>query len=96
MKKEFGSPQHFKSEGAKESSRLQSVKIIARKNVSSDNAELKFQIVENGSIHNKGGTNLLILPIVKIRNEWKIAKLEDISGYETNWDNSGDIVTFSN
>lgn len=94
--KRVGSPARFKSQAAKRSSQLRGFEIMARKNVSSDNVELKIQIVETGGDYNQGETNLVIFTAVKIGNEWKFDRADYISDYETNWNNSGDVVTFAN
>jgi hypothetical protein len=95
MKKEFGNPKRFKSEGKRGFSQLKGVEIMARKNLGSDKVELKFQMTGNGGVHGKDGTNLMIMPAVKIGMEWKFT-VDGAHGYTTNWDNSGDVVTFAN
>ncbi len=94
MRKELGNPKHFKSEARREISQLKGVEIMARKNMSGDRVELKFQVIDSGGVHNKGETNLVIIPAVKIGKEWKL-NMESVSGYQTNWENSGDVVTFA-
>jgi hypothetical protein len=93
MKKELGDAKHFQSEAKRELSQLKGVEIMALKNVSSDKVELKFEIIVSGGFHDKDGTNIIIISAVKIGEEWKFPG--NLAGYETNWDNSGDVVTFA-
>jgi hypothetical protein len=89
-KKENPSSKRFKSEAKTgEFSGLKGVEIMARKNVSADKVELKFEMID------KNETNLVIFPAVKIGEEWKF-NLKAGHDYATNWDNSGEVVTFAN
>ncbi len=44
---------------------------------------------------NHNDTNYMICPIVKIGNEWKFNMRDGSNFYTTNWDNSGNIITFT-
>ncbi len=94
LKKQFsGNPKRFKSEMRRESTQVKGAQILARKTVSADKVELKFQIVETGGRGGRVTTNCMIQPLVKIGNEWKLV-MNEITQYKTNWDQSGEIQTF--
>jgi hypothetical protein len=95
MKVVVGNPKHFKSDAKKGFSQLKGMEIMARKNVSNDKIELKLETI-GGVFYAKGGNNFRIIPVVKIGKEWKLTPEKSDYDYTTNWDNSGDIVTFSN
>jgi hypothetical protein len=94
LKKQFGgNPKRFKSEMRRESAQIKGAQILARKTVSADKVELKFQIVAPGDSGGRVTTNCIIQPLVKIGNEWKLVMNENTQ-YKTNWDQSGEIQTF--
>ena len=94
LKKRFGgNPKRFKSEMRRESAQFKGAQILARKNLSADKVELKFQIVTPGGSGGRVTTNCMIQPLVKTGNEWKLIMNENTQ-YKTNWDQSGDIQTF--
>ena len=78
----------FKSMAREETEGFQSIQILAKKMLSGDVVELKYQIVHDGQ------TNCLITPTEKVGSEWKI-NFDGADSYTTNWDNSGDIITFA-
>ena len=75
------------------STQFKGAQILARKNLSADKVELKFQIVTPGGGSGRVTTNCMIQPLVKIGNEWKLI-MNESTQYKTNWDQSGDIQTF--
>jgi hypothetical protein len=77
----------FKSMAREETEGFQSIQILAKKMLSGDVVELKYQIVHDGQ------TNCLITPTEKVGSDWKI-NFDGADSYTTNWDNSGDIITF--
>ena len=94
LKKQFGgNPKRFKSQMRRESTQFKGAQILARKTVSADKVELKFQIVEPGGSGGRVTTNCMIQPLVKIGNEWKLV-MNESTQYKTNWDQSGEIQTF--
>ena len=94
LKKQFGgNPKRFQSQMRRASTQFKGVQILARKTVSTDRVELKFQIVTPGGGSGRVTTNCMIQPMVKIGNEWKLVMNENTQ-YKTNWDQSGDIQTF--
>ena len=94
LKKQFGgNPKRFKSEMRRESTQFNGAQILARKILSADKVELKFQIVTPGGSGGRVTTNCMIQPLAKIGNEWKLIKSETTQ-YKTNWDQSGEIQTF--
>jgi len=93
LKKQFGgNPKRFQSQMRRASSQFKSAQILARKNLSADRVELKFQIVTPGG-GGRVATNCMIQPLVKIGNEWKLI-MNESTQYKTNWDQSGEIQTF--
>jgi hypothetical protein len=94
LKKQFGgNPKRFKSQIRRESAQFKGAQILARKTLSTDKVELKFQIIEPGGGGGRVTTNCMIQPLVKIGNEWKLA-MNESTQYKTNWDQSGEIQTF--
>ena len=94
LKKQFGgNPKRFKSEMRRESTQIKGAQILARKMLSADKVELKFQIVAPGGGGGRVTTNCMIQPLVKIGNEWKLV-MNESTQYKTNWDQSGEIQTF--
>jgi hypothetical protein len=94
LKKQFGgNPKRFQSQMRRASTQFKGAQILARKTLSADKVELKFQIVTPGGGSGRVTTNCMIQPLVKIGNEWKLVMNENTQ-YKTNWDQSGDIQTF--
>jgi len=94
LKKQFGgNPKRFQSQMRRASTQFKGAQILARKNLSADKVELKFQIVTPGGGSGRVTTNCMIQPLVKIGNEWKLI-MNESTQYKTNWDQSGDIQTF--
>ena len=94
LKKQFGgNPKRFQSQMRRASTQFKGAQILARKTVSADKVELKFQIVAPGDSGGRVTTNCIIQPLVKIGNEWKLVMNENTQ-YKTNWDQSGEIQTF--
>ena len=94
LKKQFGgNPKRFQSQMRRASTQFKGAQILARKTVSADKVELKFQIVTPGGSGGRVTTNCMIQPLVKTGNEWKLVMNENTQ-YKTNWDQSGDIQTF--
>jgi hypothetical protein len=96
LKKQFGgNPKRFKSEMRKESTQFKGVQILARKILSDDKVELKFQMVAPNGLGGRITTNCIIQPLVKIGQEWKLTA-DGNTQYKTNCDKNGDVVTFTN
>jgi hypothetical protein len=90
--KAFGkNPKQLKSELQQgEFQGFKSMQILARKNVSADKVELKFETKDSGNDESDCGIGTMI----KIGNEWKF-NFNALRDYTTNWDKSGNIVTFA-
>ena len=96
MKKEYPSPESFKDDARTgENAGVKGVAILARKNISADKVELKFELIETNGTGASDETTLSIVPAVKIGAEWKL-NLKAGYDYTPNWDNGGEIVTFAN
>ena len=94
LKKQFGgNPKRFQSQMRRASTQFKGAQILARKTVSADKVELKFQIVTPGGSGGHVATNCMIQPMVKISNEWKLI-MNESTQYKTNWDQSGEIQAF--
>jgi hypothetical protein len=90
MKNENPNPKRFKSEIMKDYDETVGAEIMARKNISDNKVELKFQITHNHeSVHHPD-----IALMVKIGNEWKLDFNGHVS-YSTNWDNSDGVIVFA-
>ena len=93
VKSDFGdNPKRFKAKSRRESAPIRGLSIVARKNISSDKVELKFEIVANEG-RDGTTTNFMIGPMVKVGKTWK-CNFDATSDYKTNWDN-GDVVTYT-
>jgi hypothetical protein len=82
-------PALFQSMAKEETEGFKSIQMLAKKMLGNDTVELKYQIIHDGQ------TNCLITPAEKTGSEWKI-NFDGADSYTTNWDKSGDVVTFSN
>jgi hypothetical protein len=90
MKKENPKPERFKSEVMKEYGETHGVEIMARKNLTDKQVELKFQITHDY----ESVRHPQIAVMVKIGNEWKL-DFKAGHTYSTNWDNSDGVITYA-
>lgn len=85
-------PEQFKSEWQTgEFQDFASLQVIARKNASADKVELKFQSLDKDQGNDDSDPG--IATMIKIGNEWKF-NFKTVRDCPTNWDESGDVVTF--
>jgi len=87
--KEFGrNPKQFQSLSRRDAQSFKSLQILAKKTLAADTMELKYQLIQSDQ------TNCLVTAVQKSENGWKV-NLNSSDLYTTNWDGSGDIITFA-
>jgi hypothetical protein len=84
---------NFESSMRKMSTRFKGMQIVAKKTLAGDKVELKLKLDVALPSNSHGDVPpFFIQPMTRFGNEWKLGG--STRGYETNWDQSGQIQTF--
>ncbi len=93
--KRFGDSKNFKSNLQQQHVALESIQILAKKIINRNKMELKFRMILTGDFFANGRSTMIeIAPMVRVDGSWKL-NFTAPNGYTTNWDKSGNIVSFA-